>query len=477
MHELEASLARICSAWMAGRSALEYCPAEWREAVEGQQNSEAALASLTGHATSVLFRAAPSTTLEPRPLLPALSLPVMAEASRPRFRRILSAQKGGSSIERHVIDLVTARGRSVHPADWMPSPRDDWAPDVYAPWLDWVRTESKAKGADSALTIESYERWPWAERRVALVELRGVDPEAALAIIAAKAAAEPAERRARLLEILEVKLSVADAAFLESLANDRSERVQAMARTYLARLGQTVDTDDLTTELTGVVQLGKVGLINRRARLVIKPLKTSAQNARRHDLFRLVSLGGLARALGASEMQLVEAPPDGAADGIDAFVHMVAATGSDAARSALLDCMLADNASPVNHLRAMAPRLTAEERRALVPRIMARDSDDLETTLVIAGRELGAAPLSAMQDSPAYKSLGKLFEDARDGADGRRTLENAMLGVALNRIALLLDAPGAAEMAARVVSWGLSPADPKLDLLHLNAALKTETIP
>jgi hypothetical protein len=139
--------------------------------------------------------------------------------------------------------------------------------------------------------------------------------------------------------------------------------------------------------------------------------------------------------------------------------------------------MLADNAAPVSHLRAMAPRLSVEERRALVPGIMARDTNELETTLVIAGRQLGAAPLSAMQASPAYRSLGKLFENARNGADGKRTLENAMLGVALNRVALLLDAPGAAEMAAHAVSWGLSPADPKLDLLHLNAALKTETIP
>src|SRR5882724_8407361 len=99
MRELEASLARICGAWTAGRSALEYCPEEWRNGVEGQ-HSEAALAALTGHATSVLFRAASSTTLEPRPLLPALSLAVMAEKLRPRFRRILSTQKSGSSIER-----------------------------------------------------------------------------------------------------------------------------------------------------------------------------------------------------------------------------------------------------------------------------------------------------------------------------------------------------------------------------------------
>jgi hypothetical protein len=461
---------------MAGRSALEHCPVEWRDTVEGK-HPEAALASLTGHATSVLFRTAPGTTLEPRPLLPVLALPVMAAALRPRFRRILSAQKGGSSLERSLIDFVAARGYCVHPADWMPSPRDDWAPDIYAPWLDWVRTETKAKAAPSALTIESYERWSWAERRVALTQLRIADPVAALAMIAAKAAAEPAERRARLLEILEVKLSEADAAFLEGLANDRSERVQATARAYLARLGRTVDTGDLATELAGTVELGKVGLINRRTRLVIKQLKTAAQNARRHELLKLVSLGGLARALGVSETRLVEAPPEGTADGIEAFVQMVATTGSDAARGALLDCMLADASCPVSHLRALAPRLSAEERRALVPQIMARDSDGLDTVLVIAGRELGAVPLSAMLASPAYKSLRELFENALDGADGKRTHENAMLGVALARIALLLDTPAAGDMIARAISWGLSPADPKLDLLHLNAALKTETNP
>jgi len=476
MHELEAALARICGAWMAGRSALEHCPAEWRNAVAGQ-HSEAALAALTGHATSVLFRAAPGTILEPRPLLPALSLPVIAETLRPRFRRILSAQKSGSSIERHVIDLVAARGRCAHPADWMPSPRDDWAPDVYAPWLDWVRTESKAEAADSALTIENYEHWSWAQRRVALVELRGADPAAALAIIAARAASEPAERRARLLEILEVKLSEADAAFLEGLADDRSERVQAMARAYLARLGRTSDSGDLATELKEMVELGKVGLIKRRTRLVIRQLKTSAQTTRRHDLFRLVSLGALAHALGVAEVRLLEAPPEGTSDGIVAFVQMVATTGSDAARQALLDSMLTDDAVPVSHLRAIAPRLSAQERRALVPRIMARDTDELETTLVIAGRELGAAPLSALHAAPVYRSLSTLFETARNDADGKRTLENTMLGAALNRIALLLDAPGAADMAARAVSWGLSPADPKLDLMYLNAALKTETMP
>ncbi|HEX7923090.1 MAG TPA: DUF5691 domain-containing protein [Bradyrhizobium sp.] len=474
MHELEASLARVRGAWMAGRSALEHCPAEWRAAIEGK-HGEAALAALTGHATAVLFRSAPSTTLESRPLLPALALPVLAESLRPRFRRILAA-KGGSSIERQLIDLVASRGYCVHPADWLPSPQDDWVPDLYAPWLDWVRTETKAKVEQASLTTDNYERWAWAERRVALAQLRVVEPTAALAIIAAKAASEPAERRLRLLEILETKLSDADAAFLESLAGDRSERVQATARAYLARLGRISDTGDLAAELAAMVELGKIGLISRRRRLLIKPLKTSAQNARRLELFGLVSSAALARALGATELQMLEAPPDGASDGIEAFAQMVATTGSEAALRALLNGILADTSSPVGHLGALAPRLSTEERRALLPQIMARDTQDLEKTLAIAGRDLGTAPASALLAAPAYAALNGLLGNAGEGADGQRAPANAALALMLNRIALLLDAAGAAQLAARITNQGLSAADPKLDLLRLNAALTPETV-
>src|SRR5881394_2530620 len=272
MHEVEAALANIRNAWMAGRSALEHCPAEWRGAVEG--GGETALAALAGHAAAVLFRTTPSTPLEPPPLLPALALPVMAERLRPVFRRILATKNGAAPL-RQLIDLVTARGYGVHPADWLPSPGDDWVPDVYAPWLDWVRAESKAVAEAGGLTVENYSRRAWAERRVALARLRQTDPAAALSIIAAKAAAEPAERRLRLVEVLETRLSEVDASFLEGLANDRSERVQATARTFLARLGRISDGGDLAAELAEMVALGKVGLVNRRSRLVIKQVKTA----------------------------------------------------------------------------------------------------------------------------------------------------------------------------------------------------------
>ena len=421
----------------------------------------------------MLFRTTPSTPLEPRPLLPALALPVMAERLRPVFRRILATKNGAAPL-RQLIDLVTARGYGVHPADWLPSSGDDWVPDVYAPWLDWVRAESKAVAEAGGLTVENYSRRAWAERRVALARLRQTDPAAALSIIAAKAAAEPAERRLRLVEVLETRLSEADASFLEGLANDRSERVQATARTFLARLGRISDGGDLAAELAEMVALGKVGLVNRRSRLVIKQVKTAAQNTRRAELFQLVSVAALARALDVSELQFVETPPEGSPDGIVAFAQMVATTGSDAMLRALLHVTLADAASPAGVLYALAPRLSAEERRALLPQVMLRDGDDLETTLDIAGRELGATPIAPLLASPTYTALSRLL-DSLNVEDPHRTAKNTALGTMLNRIALLLDAPGAADLIARLGIWGLSPADPKLDLLHLNAALTTET--
>jgi hypothetical protein len=475
MPDLESSLAQVRSAWMAARSALEVCPAEWRGAVEGA-DGECTLAALTGHAAAVLFRPAPATPLEPRPLLPALALQTLPDLVRPRLRRAMAAQKGGPSLEQPLIDLVTARGYAVHPADWMPSPRNDWAPDVYAPWLDWVRAES-APAPASAFGLDTYDQWPWAERRVALAALRASDPAAARAIIALKAPAEPAERRLRLVEILETKLSQDDAEFLESLANDRSDRVQALARALLARLGRQSDTSALAAELAEMLEIGKVGLLRRRTQLVIKTPKSAAQSGRRRILFAQVSLSDLARALGVSELQLLECVPTGAAEDIAVFAEMVATTGSDDARRMLLDRMLADADFPLVHALPLAPRLPTEERRALLPRIMERDADVFKIALALMGRTLGEAPLSALLASPSYTTLMETVEAAVRGEEAKRSDATKTLEAMLNRVALLVDAAAAAELIAWLTASGLSPADPKLDVLHLNAALLPETKP
>jgi hypothetical protein len=474
MADLESSLAHIRSAWMAGHPAFEYCPPEWCGAIEGAE-SECALVALAGHAAAVLFRPAPTTPPEPRSLLPRLALPILPEPLRPQARRLMATQKGRSPVERHFIDFLVARGYVLHPADWMPSPRDDWAPDAYAPWLDWIRGEEKPF-PPPAFTLDAYERWSPAMRRAALTALRASDPGAARAIIAAKASSEPAERRVGLIEILEAALSDQDAEFLEAQANDRSDRVQALARLYLARLGRRAEADALTRELADRLEVRSNEAPDSRRQLTIDALKSAAQNARRRDLFKLVSLAGLARALGLTEEEIVATAPAGAPEGVDAFVQMVAATGSDRVCRRLLDSMLDDEAFPLTHTRPLGSRLTHEERRALQPRILQRDAAMFGTTLTLMGRVLGEAPLPALLASTGYTALMSAVEAARGEDEAQRRAADAILEAALSRLALLAAAPAAAALLARLTASGLSPTDPRLYLLRLNADLTTEVV-
>jgi hypothetical protein len=143
----------------------------------------------------------------------------------------------------------------------------------------------------------------------------------------------------------------------------------------------------------------------------------------------------------------------------------------------LLDRMLADADIPLVQARPLGPRLSNEERRALLPRIMERDTDMFETTFALMGRTLGEAPLSALLTSPGYAALTDTVEAAVRGDEAKRPHAAKMLEAALNRIALLIDAAAAAELLTWLTASDLSPADPKLDMLHLNAALVPETTP
>jgi hypothetical protein len=474
MDDLEPSLTRIRSAWMAGRSALEFCPAAWKGVIEtADGDGECALVAIAGHATAALFRPSPPSPTEPRPLLPTLALPIAPVAARPLIRRALNAHK---QINQPLVHLVSARGLAMHPGDWMPASNDEWVPDLYAPWLDWVRAESTS-APQSDLTIESYDLWSWAERKSELARIRRQNPEAALQIIAAKAPAEAAERRVRLIEILETNLSEADGPFLESLAKDRSDRVRVLAAAYRARLGLGTSADDLAKELAEMVEVGKVGILSRRTQLIVKALKTQPQNARRKELFSLVTFGSLAQALGIAEEKLLEAAPTGIDDGVGAFVQMVALTGSDVARRTLLERALGDKEFSLRLAAPLAVRLSDEERRSVLTQLLARDDDLFTTTLLMMGPVLGEAPTAALAPSPSYGALKAATDLAVRGDNAQRANAAASLDATINRLALLVSAPAAADLIRTLTGWGLSPADPKLDLLHLNAALIPENHP
>ncbi len=473
MHDLGVALNEIRSAWMAGRSALNHCPSAWREAASGP-DGECALVALAGHATAVLFRPEPASPITPSPVLPKLALPTLPESLRPRMRRMLAAQKNKGSIERAMVNFVAARGYVLHPGDWTPSPRDDWAPDPYAPWLDWARDEYKP--APPPFALETYDQWSFAMRRIALVALRREDPDAARAIVAAKASSEPAERRVKLIEALEERLSDRDADLLESLVNDRAERVQSLARACLARLGKPTEEATLGAELAETLKVGPTGWLSRRRRLSIEALKAEPREKRRRELFSLVSYANLCRAFGLAEDAVLQTAPVGAPDNLEAFAEMIATTGSDRAVHLLFAQAMENRDFPLARLHPLSRRLPAKDRRAALPQILKRDAEMFGTSLALMGGALGEAPLAAIVGSPSFAALQQAIEPA-SGEQIERFALHVNVEAALVRLGLLASSTAAEALVARLSAMGLSSADPKLSLLIFNAALKPETEP
>ena len=155
MDDLAETLSRLRSAWMAGRAGRPHCPGAWLDAVGDGPQAELALAALAGQGLQAAFRRVPPGTLTARETLPALALPTMPDAQRPRARRLLSAHPW---LIQHLLVFLAARGVTMHPFDWLPGKRVEALPPVYASWVAWVngapsqaRPAPKPAQADTAM--------------------------------------------------------------------------------------------------------------------------------------------------------------------------------------------------------------------------------------------------------------------------------------------------------------------------------------
>src|SRR6202007_2590369 len=99
--------------------------------------------------------------------------------------------------------------------------------------------------------------------------------------------------------------------FLESLAADRAPKVKALATALLARLGHGSAVGEEATELAGFFELQTKGLIRRTRVVAARQMKTPAQRSRRQALFEAVDLAGFARALDATQEDLIALWPWG----------------------------------------------------------------------------------------------------------------------------------------------------------------------
>src|SRR5215467_14641355 len=130
------AMGSVLTRWTMGSAAASAAPIWSAELGAEPAEAELRLLALSGQFLGIAVTAEPPSALRVLPDIPALALPTVPEPLRPLVRRILAASKDTAS-RTEFVDFLAARGRTTHPADWMPDASDEDAPDVYAAWRDW----------------------------------------------------------------------------------------------------------------------------------------------------------------------------------------------------------------------------------------------------------------------------------------------------------------------------------------------------
>ncbi len=473
MNEIEQTgLATMRDCWITGGTTFDLAPAAWKEIAAGASpdERERLLLAIAAQALDVGLRPAAPKTLKRRPPLPRLGLPLLPERLRPLLRVALKHAADARRKSR-VATLVAGRGYVLHPMDWMPSASDQNSPDIYAPWIDWQASVDGLKIApQEQLTVQNWDDFYPAARRIALGEMRRRDPATARSLMEAKAPGEPAEVRLALIELMHFGLTPEDAPFLKSLATDRSGKVQELASRLLARLGEHGrvgggGADDPVAELAAFIAEGKSGFIRRRTTYTPAKLKSPAQEKRRAELFETCNLVDLASRFGVSEADFIAAWQFGADRNADIQIsRMVAASGSDAAVTQMADTLIAEGGKPALFVLHLTPRLDSRRKRVLV-RLILKDTPQYVSTLTLA--EGFEANWLDWPDLTNGQSLAVLRSAVAGNDDAmKRTVDDL-----LETLGFLATAATAEKLIEHVVAAGMPPAAASLAFLRLNAAL------
>lgn len=458
-------LGQVLTRWTMGSAAAPVAHVWKAEIGEDPIEAELRLLALSGQFLGMAVIAEPPADLRALPDLPALALPTLPDAARSLARRVLAA--GDARHKRNLAQFAAGRGWTLHPADWMPSASEEDAPDVYAPWRDWIEAvatgSGSTRGGSEGLTAANWEDfWP-AARNAALAELRRRDPGAARVLLETRLPGEGADTRLRLLGHLTQGLSEADAPFLETLAaGDRAPKVKALAASLLARLGRGSAVGEEATELAGFFTLGTKGLLRRSRTVAANVLKTHAQRIRRQTLFAGADYTGFAAALGMNGEELAAIWVWG--DDVQADIELAGMAGRSASDAIVADLStaLAEHSLPnLGALLALASRIGPTQRASIAQRGL-RAGSSYQDALAMAG---GGGRVEGVTDVPAEAALLHVLGSA-DARPGDHAAELQALGMVASRA-------GAQKALERLVRGaGLLQADPRLDMLRLNAALE-----
>lgn len=466
------ALGELMSAWAAGPAAAA-APERWAEALApGGAEAELRLIALAAQALEVGWRPAPPGALTETALLPDLGLPFLSEPHRARFRRIVKALNGYSEDFHQILRFLAARGRVLHPLDWTPGENEEGIPDLYAPWRDWVA--ERAPSPEEALDAANWEEWTKAGRRRAFADLRKADPSAALALLTAKAPSLKAEERQDLVEALRTGLSEADRPFLEEVkAKDRSNAIKQLAEALLGRmelLGALSPEKAAALFYEEFLKVERKGILKRELKLSGRHKRPQDNTERLSLLIERAGLDALAAGAKASRTELAAAWPHDAWSYAVSFRALLLAAGSPAENEAafLAICEAGLTGLGGERLGEMLDRAPEARRPALAAKALDRANGGFDDHLSAMGGQIGRAPLSLVRRTGLWTETLGLLQAAQKGEEAKFA---HLLPLKLRILGGVLDAAGAAEALEDCARLGLSPADPRLDLLHLNAEL------
>lgn len=451
MHKTLGELDALKACWMTGGTSDKLCPEAW------QEFDELSRLAIVGQFTRIATRPASPDGLELRPEIPPLPLPAMPQALRRQFRRILDS-KLANPVD--VVRLIAARGYCVNPIDWMPKRSDSNLPEAYNPWQDWMdgNVTGYAKGALSADTWDSF---PVHSRHRELTALHTQDPDVARELVTAIAPTLAADQRLRMLECLRPGLTSGDKPLLEGYARDRSAKVQAFVKVQLARLGQEVAPGEgASQEVTDFLEVQRAGVLKRRKMVAARKLKNVAQRRRRKTILNAMSLNGLSEMLTLSADDFVEMWDFGSAT--DEIADVIATSGTDNQVDRFAErCVEHDVDVP----QSLMDRISYANRSTLGLRVLMNDEWHFNKAIAWFPTPDGSVTL------PDLNSCKPLAELIKLTVQNDRNIQDQSIATALNFLALIADRDTAAALLERLLAAGVMTIDPRITLLHLNAAL------
>jgi hypothetical protein len=469
-NDLVRQFAALRDNWLVGgRAAAALASEDWRALLAGAdaEESERRLVALAGQAWDVAFRPLLAKDARGRKDLPPLALPTLPEDLRPLFRGALGWGRSYAK-EQVVLRFVEQRGFCAHPLDWFPAAASEVS-DLYAPWQDWLDCQDfRVAGDGEELNEETWDDFYPAQRRLLLKALRRQEPDRARELIVACAGREAAEQRLPLIALLEAGLCEEDVPYLQSLANDRSGKVKALAARFLARLRHEKDgapDPELAAELSEFAdffELADKGIFRRSKTISARKVKSPAQATRRAQLFERFSLLEFASALGLREEALIDGWQfkDGDIDSL--LARMVLMSAADEFVTRLAERLLAE--MYLYPVLILLPRLDRAFQQKMTKKILAHLDTPISVELLMKIEYGDLAGPKEILASPLYRSS--------KGELAKGTLDLA----APNALAVVATAEAARAMLDDIVdSCQILRANPALAFLRLNAGLVAQS--